>query len=118
VHLAPLRLDAAWTAGPTNRAHSHPHASATANTIVLSNLRVIHGDGGTPLEHADILIQGDKIIAVGVHGEMHIPASATVTSLAGRTALPGLISNHSHLGLGGAGLGGGFGHAEQSEHHD
>jgi imidazolonepropionase-like amidohydrolase len=66
---------------------------------VLSNLRVIDGEGGTPLEHADILIQGDKIIAVGVHGEMHIPASATVTSLAGRTALPGLISNHSHLGL-------------------
>jgi len=67
--------------------------------IVLQNVRVIDGNGGPPIEHADILINRDRITAVNVSGQVAIPAGATIVNLSGKTALPGLISDHSHLGL-------------------
>jgi imidazolonepropionase-like amidohydrolase len=72
---------------------------AHAESIVLQNVRVIDGNGGAPIEHADIVINGDRITAVNVSGRVAVPSGATVVNLSGKTALPGLISDHSHLGL-------------------
>jgi imidazolonepropionase-like amidohydrolase len=70
-----------------------------AESVVLQNVRVIDGNGGPPIEHADILIKGDRITAVNASGRVAVPAGATVVNLSGKTAVPGLISDHSHLGL-------------------
>jgi imidazolonepropionase-like amidohydrolase len=72
---------------------------AYAETIVLHNVRVIDGNGGAPVEHADILINGDRITAINAAEHGAKPGGATVVDLSGKTALPGLISDHSHLGL-------------------
>jgi imidazolonepropionase-like amidohydrolase len=72
---------------------------AHAESIVLQDVRVIDGNGGPPIEHADIVINGDRITAVNVSGQVAVPTGATVINLSGKTALPGLISDHSHLGL-------------------
>jgi len=64
--------------------------------IVLRDVRVIDGNGGPPLEHADVIITGSHITAINAQP---IPANATIIKLTGKTVLPGLISNHSHLGL-------------------
>jgi imidazolonepropionase-like amidohydrolase len=72
---------------------------AHAESIVLQNVRVIDGNGGAPIAHADIVINGDRITAVNVSGRVAVPSGATVVNLSGKTALPGLISDHSHLGL-------------------
>ncbi len=67
-----------------------------AQTILLHDVRVIDGNGGPPAEHADILIRGERIARIAPR----IPAAgATVVDLRGMTAMPGLISYHSHLGM-------------------
>jgi imidazolonepropionase-like amidohydrolase len=81
-------------------AHSPP--------VVLRDVRVIDGNGGPPLEHADVLITGSKITAItaqpeaqsgGKSGARKLASNTTIVKLTGMTVLPGLISNHSHLGL-------------------
>jgi imidazolonepropionase-like amidohydrolase len=72
---------------------------AHAESVVLQNVRVIDGNGGPPIEHADILIKDDRIAAINTSGQVAVPTGATVVNLSGKTALPSLISDHSHLGL-------------------
>src|SRR6266576_312916 len=44
---------------------------------------------------AGIVIQGDRITAVGAH--VQVPAGATVIDLSGETVLPGFVDAHVHL---------------------
>ena len=70
--------------------------------VLLRDVRVIDGNGGPPLEHADVLITGSKITAVETEAETDarkLPPNTTIVKLTGETVLPGLISNHSHLGI-------------------
>jgi imidazolonepropionase-like amidohydrolase len=57
--------------------------------------RLIDGLGGAPVRDAVILIQGDRITAVGVG--LAIPAGAEVVDLSKKTVLPGLIDCHTHM---------------------
>jgi len=56
---------------------------------------LIDGTGGAPVKNAVILIQGDRITAVGAN--VAIPRGATVIDLSGETVLPGFIDAHVHL---------------------
>jgi imidazolonepropionase-like amidohydrolase len=40
-----------------------------------------------------------KVLAIGPSSRIPVPVGATVQDLAGKTVIPGLISDHSHLGL-------------------
>jgi imidazolonepropionase-like amidohydrolase len=48
------------------------------------------------LEPGIVLIQDNRIAAVGAAGQLEIPADAQRIDLAGRTVLPGLIDIHAH----------------------
>jgi len=73
------------------------------NRVVNSNARkvaircgkVINGNGGAAVESAMILIEGERIVAVG--RDLKIPADAQVIDLTHATMLPGLIDTHTHL---------------------
>lgn len=78
-----------FVASVAHAAHSTP--------VILRDVRVIDGNGGPPLEHADVLIKGSKITSVSAQ-PVSVP-NATIITLTGKTVLPGLISNHSHLGV-------------------
>ena len=56
---------------------------------------MIDGTGAAPVKNAVILIQGERITAVGAG--VRIPAGATVIDLSGFTVLPGFIDAHVHL---------------------
>jgi len=56
---------------------------------------LIDGTGAAPVRNAIILVQGDRITAVGA--TVSIPAGATVIDLSGQTLLPGFIDAHVHL---------------------
>ena len=71
---------------------------ATDQVVVLKDVRVIDGAGGPAIEHGAIVIQGDRIISVGPVDKVHWPKSAQVVEYRGKTVLPGLISDHSHVG--------------------
>ena len=59
--------------------------------------RLIDGYGGAPLENSVVLIDGDRIKAVGRVGEVAVPAGAEVISTEGMSVLPGLWDMHVHL---------------------
>jgi imidazolonepropionase-like amidohydrolase len=60
---------------------------------------LIDGTGMPPLKDGLVLVQDDKITAVGRADEISLPEETHVLSLKGQTILPGLIEVHGHLGL-------------------
>jgi imidazolonepropionase-like amidohydrolase len=58
--------------------------------------RLIDGYGGRPLDNSVVLIDGERITAVGRMGEVAIPAGAEVISTEGMSVLPGLWDMHVH----------------------
>ena len=62
---------------------------------------LIDGYGGPPLRNTVILIEGERIQAVGQIGTLPIPPGAEVISTAGMSVLPGLWDMHVHTMLDG-----------------
>jgi imidazolonepropionase-like amidohydrolase len=85
-------------AAPLLVSFAAPQAAPTNETIVLKDVRVIDGSGAPPMEHAAIVIEGSRIVCVGPADKLKWPKSARVIDYAGKTVLPGLISDHSHVG--------------------
>jgi imidazolonepropionase-like amidohydrolase len=69
-----------------------------AGLTALTHVRVIDGTGGTPLEDATVVIEGNHILAIWP-GATAVPAGAKVLDLHGDTVIPGLINAHGHLAL-------------------
>ncbi|MGH7277957.1 MAG: amidohydrolase family protein, partial [Candidatus Rokuibacteriota bacterium] len=66
---------------------------------LLKNVRLIDGTGGTPIDGAALVIEGETIVHAGrlAAADEPRPADAGVIDLAGRTVIPGLIEAHIHL---------------------
>jgi Tol biopolymer transport system component/imidazolonepropionase-like amidohydrolase len=71
--------------------------TAPTGSFVLRGARVITMRGDAVLEHADVLVTGNRIAAVGEPGAVNAPASARVYDGTGKTVIPGLIDTHAHL---------------------
>ena len=56
---------------------------------------LIDGSGAAPVKNAVIVIQGDRITAVGAN--VAVPTGATVVDLSTETLLPGFNDAHVHL---------------------
>jgi len=67
--------------------------------LVLEGARLIDGTGGAPRENSAIVIQGDRIAAVGTAGQLTYPKGARVVDVRGRTIMPGIVNAHGHVGL-------------------
>lgn len=63
-------------------------------TVVKAGV-LIDGMGGTPLRNAVIVIDGERITAVGVG--IAVPAEARVLDFSDSTLLPGFIDAHTHI---------------------
>src|SRR5215471_12116686 len=72
-------------------------ASARAQSLAFTDIRIVDGNGGAPVEHGTIVIEGRKIVAVGPSSNMSIPTGARTIDGGGRTAMPGLADMHVHL---------------------
>jgi len=72
-------------------------AQQPAATIVLHAARLLQVDTGTLLKPGEILIEGNRIRAVG--SKVDRPAGAKVIDLGSATLMPGLIDAHVHLFL-------------------
>ena len=62
---------------------------------------LIDGFAGPPIRNSVILIDGERITAVGQVGQLQIPAGAEVISTEGMSVLPGLWDMHVHLMING-----------------
>jgi len=70
-------------------------AALLAQVTAIQARRLIDTEAGTVRTGQTILIEGNKIIAVGA--DVAIPPGAKVIDLSGATVLPGLIDCHTHL---------------------
>jgi imidazolonepropionase-like amidohydrolase len=66
-------------------------------SIVLKPAGVFDGVDGKVHTGWQVLVTGDKIVAVGP--DLPVPAGARTIALAGDTLMPGMIEGHSHLFL-------------------
>lgn len=69
--------------------------SARLTAIVGATL--IDGTGADPLEDAVVLVQGERIEAVGSAASVDVPRGAKRIEARGRFIIPGLIDSHVHL---------------------
>jgi imidazolonepropionase-like amidohydrolase len=67
-----------------------PAVPAQAAALVLAGGSVIDGYGNAPIPDGIVVIEGDRILAVGGAGQVVIPDGAEVISTEGMTVLPGL----------------------------
>ncbi|MBV8890450.1 MAG: amidohydrolase family protein, partial [Acidobacteria bacterium] len=70
---------------------------ARAQSVSFTNVRIIDGNGGTPVEHGTVVIEGRKIVAVGPAASISISRAARSIDEGGKTAMPALADMHVHL---------------------
>jgi imidazolonepropionase-like amidohydrolase len=80
--------------GPAARAQSKPVKALVGGTL-------IDGFGSKTVANSVIIIEGERIKAVGQVGSLAVPAGAEVISTEGMTVLPGLWDMHVHLMING-----------------
>ena len=78
------------------RARQQPRPAASARLQALVGGTLIDGFAGPPIRNSVVLIDGDKITAVGQIGSLAVPADAQVISTEGMSVLPGLWDMHVH----------------------
>ncbi len=71
-------------------------ADVPAGQLALVGARVVTMNGDLVIENGVVLIDRNRITAVGEKGEVAVPSGATVIDCAGRTIMPGLIDVHAH----------------------
>ncbi|MGZ8846725.1 MAG: amidohydrolase family protein [Pyrinomonadaceae bacterium] len=78
-----------------------PSRAQSRSIKALVGGTLIDGFGSPPIRNSVILIEGERIKAVGQIGSLAVPAGAEVISTEGMTVLPGLWDMHVHLMLSG-----------------
>jgi imidazolonepropionase-like amidohydrolase len=73
-------------------------ASASRVTAILG-ASVVMLDGSAPIKDAVVLIEGDRIVAVGPAATTKVLPGAEVIRATGKWIVPGLMNMHVHLGL-------------------
>ena len=73
------------------------YAIVNADAVALTGVTLIDGTGGPAQTGRTVVIEGDRISAVGADGEVAIPDGAVAMDLSGHTVMPGMIGLHNHL---------------------
>jgi imidazolonepropionase-like amidohydrolase/Tol biopolymer transport system component len=66
-------------------------------TAVLRGARVITMEGDQVIETADVVVENNRIAAVGAEGTVDVPDEAEVIDVSGHTIIPGFVDTHAHL---------------------
>ena len=74
---------------------------AQAQRVAMVDGTLVDGTLSDPIRDSVILIEGERIVAVGTVKTLPVPADATVISTEGMTVMPGLWDMHVHLMING-----------------
>lgn len=61
-----------------------------STALMIQGGTLIDGNGGAPVPNSAILVEGNRITAVGRAGQVQIPAGAKIINASGKYVLPGL----------------------------
>lgn len=76
-------------------------SDAPAGEIALVGARIITMAGtgrAEVIDHGDIVVRSNRIVAIGPAGRVTIPSGATRIDATGKTIMPGIVDAHAHLG--------------------
>ncbi len=79
-------------------------AAAPAATVVIDGARIVTMKGDEVIDNGRIVIQSNRIAAVGKAADIAMPAGATRIDAAGKTVIPGLVDAHWHGAMGEDGM--------------
>ena len=73
-------------------------ADKASKTVAITGARIhtMAGDGAGTIENGVIVIEGDRIAAIGPATSVEVPSGATMIDAGGRTIIPGLVDAHAH----------------------
>lgn len=66
--------------------------------VAFTNARIITMEKEGVVENGVVIVEGNKIKAIGKSTDMSIPKDAKVIDCSGKTIMPGLIDAHAHAG--------------------
>ncbi len=75
-------------------------ADKPSGTTAITGARIVTMRGDEVIANGVIVVQGNRITAVGPQGQVAVPAGALVINAAGKTIIPGLVDVHWHGGMG------------------
>ena len=103
-----MRTQAAWfvlivgLASPAASADGQglsPGQARTARTTAIVGASVVNVNGGAAVQDAVVVIEGERIIAIGPAATTPVPQGADVIRATGKWISPGLMNMHTHYGL-------------------
>lgn len=74
-----------------------------AQTTAIVGATVIDGNGGPPMADFTVVVEGDRIVAVGPRTSTNVPAGAEVIDGRGKFVIPGFVDTNVHISLYGGG---------------
>ena len=80
------------------------NANAPTGSIALTGARLITMRGDEVIENGTIVVEANRITAVGAETDVAIPDGAHVVDAAGKTIIPGLVDVHWHGSQGASGF--------------
>jgi len=84
------------TAAPVTPSATLQTFDAALPALVIVSGTLIDGTGADPIKDAVLIIQGERIVAVGARSSIGIPANAQIIEVQGATILPGFFNAHVH----------------------
>jgi imidazolonepropionase-like amidohydrolase len=72
-------------------------AGACQGAVVYRHATLVDGTGAPARANMSVLVEGERITAVGPDAQVAAPAGARVVDLSGKFLLPGLVDSHEHL---------------------
>jgi len=72
-------------------------AQETSPPLAIVGATIIDGNGGAPIVDGTIVIEGDRIAAVGPSADVAVPAGAEVIDGSGTFVTPGFVDTHVHI---------------------
>ncbi|TWX65153.1 amidohydrolase family protein [Colwellia sp. C1TZA3] len=71
-------------------------ADKPSGRVAFVGGKVITMEGEQIIENGVVVVEGNKIIAVGKNGQVNIPSNAKIIDVTGKSIMPGLIDAHAH----------------------
>ncbi len=65
--------------------------------IAFTGARLVTMNGEEVIDNGVLIIENNRIKAIGKEGEVKIPANAKTYDVSGKTIIPGIIDTHAHL---------------------
>lgn len=82
----------------------HLKTDAPTGKLALVGARLITMNGDDVIEDGVIVVDRNRIVAIGKSGDVTLPNGAKTIDVKGKTIMPGLIDVHAHMGTGGNGM--------------